>query len=78
MARLGLYERKIYKMKKKIKDLTLEEAKTLCDKHLKQDENGFYYCATCPYANAKEYHCKLSYTYLNEYGNEEIEVEDDE
>ena len=63
-------------MKKRIKDLTLEEAKTLCDKHLKQDKNGLYQCAICPYA--KGYHCKLSYTYLNEYGNEKIEVEDDE
>lgn len=60
-------------MKKKIKDLTLEEVKTLCDKHLKKDTNGLYQCAICPYA--KEYHCKLSYTYLNEYGDEEIEVD---
>ena len=63
-------------MKKKIKNLTLDEAKTLCDKHLKQDANGLYQCESCPYA--KNYQCKLSYTYLNEYGDEEIEVEDND
>ena len=62
-------------MKKKIKDLTLEQVKTMCDKHLKKDKNGLYQCEICPYA--KNYHCKLDYNYLNEYGNEEIEVEDD-
>lgn len=66
------------KMKKKIKDLTLKEVKTMCDKHLKKDENGLHQCKICPYANANEYHCKLDYNHLNEYGNEEIEVEDDD
>ena len=65
-------------MKKKIKDLTLKEAKTMCNKHLKTDGNGLYQCKICPYANVKEYRCKLDYNYLNEYGDEEIEVEDDE
>ena len=65
-------------MKKKIKDLTLEEIKKICGKHLKIDKNGLYQCEICPYANAKKYHCKFDYNYLNEYGNEEIEVEDDD
>lgn len=65
-------------MKKKIKYLTLKEVKKLCDKYLKQDEYDLYQCHKCPYANVSSCHCKLSYTYLDEYGNEKIEVEDDE
>ena len=71
MARLGLYERKIWKMKKKIKDLTLEELNEICTKY-----DG---CKGCPF---QEIDCE----YLSEYFilkeqkilEQEIEVEDDE
>ena len=59
-------------MKKKIKNLTLKQAKELCDKHLKQNENGLYKCNECPYHH--NYDCKLAYYYLDEYGDEVIDI----
>lgn len=55
-------------MKKKIKDLTKEEVMTICEK---------YDCYKCPlYIGINIYKCKDER--LNKYGDEEIEVEDDE
>ena len=59
-------------MKKKIKNLTLKQAKELCDKHLKQDEKLLFKCNECPYHH--DYDCKLSMVYLDEYGDEEVEM----
>lgn len=59
-------------MKKKIKNLTLKQAKALCDKYTEHDEKGLYKCFKCPYHHV--YDCKLSYTYLDEYGDEEVEL----
>lgn len=57
-------------MKKKIKNLTLKEAKALCDKHLNQYAN--YRCNKCPYSTW--YDCKLDYNNLDDFGEEEVEV----
>lgn len=59
-------------MKKKIKDLTLKEAKALCEKHLNQYANGIYRCNECPYSTC--YDCKLVYNNLDDYGEEEVDV----
>lgn len=61
-------------MKKKIKELTLEEAKKLCDKYHKQIK-GIWQCSSCPYGDPKVYTCKLISSNLDDYGEEEIEVE---
>lgn len=53
-------------MKKKIKDLTLEEVKEICSNNI---------CDYCPF-DLDELWCK--YNDLEHYGDEEIEVEDDE
>ena len=53
-------------MKKKIKDLTLEEFKKLCGNNI---------CEYCP-CYLDELHCKCDD--LEHYGDEEIEVEADE
>ena len=63
MARLGHYERNIWNMKKKIKDLTLEEIKRICINHS---------CIYCP-LEVNELWCKNDD--LERYGDEEIEVE---
>lgn len=52
-------------MKKKIKDLTLEEVKKICSNNI---------CDYCP-LDLKELWCKSDD--LEHYGEEEIEVEDD-
>ena len=59
-------------MKKKIKNLTLKQAKALCDKYTKQDEKLLYKCHECPYHH--DYVCKLSMIYLDEYGDEWVEL----
>ena len=66
MARLGRYERKIYKMKKKIKELSLKEQEKIC----KQNS----YCGECPLLLG--HFCFRDI--LNELANQEIEVEDDD
>lgn len=58
-------------MKKKIKDLTLQEEKNICDKY-----NGENFCVGCPLDTKKEDYCKSDY--LDKYGDEEIEVDLDE
>ena len=58
--------------KKKIKNLTLNQAKKLCDKYV--GEKGNYGCNKCPYGEKKLCLCKLSISNLDEYGDEEIEV----
>lgn len=60
-------------MKKKIKELTLEEAKKLCDKYHKQIQ-GLFQCHECPYGDPKVYTCKLNKSDLDIYGDEEVEV----
>ena len=57
-------------MKKKIKNLTLKQAKALCDKYTAQNGNGL--CNECPYHH--DYDCKLSMVYLDEYGDEWVEL----
>ena len=59
-------------MKKKIKNLTLKQAKSLCDKYTAQNENGL--CNECPYHH--DYDCKLDYNNLDEYGDEEVDLEE--
>lgn len=56
-------------MKKKIKNLTLKQAKALCDKYTSQNEIR---CNECPYHH--DWDCKLSMIYLDEYGDEEVEL----
>ena len=59
-------------MKKKIKDLTLEEFQNICDKHLCNNK-----CQLFGQVNSTGwYFCKKDD--LDRYGNEEIEVEDDD
>lgn len=62
-------------MKVKIKDLTLGQAKQLCDKHLKQIE-GIWQCDKCPYGINTPYECKckLATHYLDEFGEDEVEI----
>lgn len=56
-------------MKKKIKDLTKKETKQICDKHKN--------CHNCPFLIVgNPFVCKDDE--LDKYGNEEIEVEDDD
>lgn len=64
-------------MKIKIKDLTLCQAKQLCDKYSKQIE-GLWQCAKCPYG-VKTYcecKCKLDTTHLDEYGDDEVKQDE--
>lgn len=58
-------------MKKKIKDLTLLETKQICNKYSEE-----YCCANCPLDTRNEDYCKSDY--LDKYGDEEIEVDDNE
>ena len=64
-------------MKVKIKDLTLSQAKQLCDKHLKQIE-GLWQCDKCPYGVKSPYDCKckLDITFLDEFGDEEVKLDE--
>lgn len=64
-------------MKVKIKDLTLGQAKQLCDKHLKNIE-GLWQCDKCPYGvkNPYECKCKLDTHYLDEFGEDEVEIDE--
>ena len=65
------------KMKTKIKNLTLGQAKQLCDKHKKNIE-GLWKCDKCPYG-VKTYcecKCKLDTIYLDEFGDEEVELDE--
>lgn len=56
----------------KIKDLRLEHAKSICNRHIKNSETA-YICQTCPlYLNDYSF-CGKSFAYLNDkYGNKEI------
>lgn len=53
----------------KIKELTLEQAKLLCDKYFKKID-GLYQCDKCPYGDNG--YCKLSISNLNRYGNRKV------
>lgn len=56
-------------MKKKIKDLTIYEYKKCCDT---------YKCDDCPLFDKEKLDCRVSaYLFSQEYGEEEIEVEDE-
>ena len=55
-------------MKKKIKDLTDEEVIKIC---------GNYRCKECPLFTYKDW-CRCKDDFLGLYGEEEIEVEEDE
>ena len=57
-------------MKKKIKNLTLKQAKALCDKYTSKNGNGL--CNNCPYHH--DYDWNLDYNNLDEYGDEEVEL----
>ena len=62
-------------MKRKIKNLTLKQAKALCESHLEFDESkGRYNCDTCPYSNHRYDQCKLEYVFLDDYGDELVEI----
>lgn len=67
-------------MKKKIKDLSKKQIDTICKKYGKRDEKGLVHCNECPLSS--EYHCVCIKSqrrwFLKEYGNEEIEVDEDE
>ena len=58
-------------MKKKIKNLTLKQAKALCAKYTSKNEIR---CNECPYHH--NYDCKLDYNNLDEYGDEEVDLEE--
>lgn len=58
---------------KKIKNLTLKEAKKLCDQYVGEEEN--YGCNKCPYGVKVLHECKLSISNLDYYGDEKIEIE---
>ena len=58
-------------MKKKVKDLNLQQVAKICDKY-----NGENFCVGCPLDTKKEDYCKSDY--LDKYGDEEIEVDLDE
>lgn len=60
-------------MKIKIKDLTLGQAKQLCDKHQKNIE-GIWQCDKCPYGVKRFAKCKLDVHYLDEFGEDEVET----
>ena len=57
-------------MKKKIKNLTFKQAKALCDKYTEQNGNGLF--NECPYHH--DWDGKLSTVYLDENGDEEVEL----
>lgn len=64
-------------MKVKIKDLTLGQAKQLCDKHIKKVDI-FYQCDKCPFG-VKTYcecKCKLDTHYLDEFGEDEVDLDE--
>ena len=60
-------------MKKKIKNLTLKQAKALCEKHFDSDNLSEKGCYKCPFAY-DGWQCKLSYCNLDDYGDEVVEV----
>lgn len=64
-------------MKKKIKDLTLAEAKELCYAQPKLNDGGVlrHQCSKCKYVNCLG-GCKLDFYYIDEYGEEEVEIDD--
>lgn len=63
-------------MKKKIKDLTMEEMLSFCHKYYYEDEAaGFYSCSNkCP-MKLENRKCKLRDLPSNMYEDEEVEVE---
>lgn len=67
-------------MKKKIKDLTLEEVNAICKEYSTRDEEGFVHCNECPLGNSTYCICLNSDKewFLERYGNREIEVDEDE
>lgn len=60
----------MYTKIKKIKYLTLKDAKKLCDKYI--GEEGNYGCNKCPYGVKVLHECKLNFEHLDKYGDEEI------
>lgn len=59
----------------KIKELTLEQAKLLCDKYRKIIDE-LYQCPKCPYGNIENHECKLQFCYLEKYGNYKVRKKD--
>lgn len=67
-------------MKKRIKDLTKEEFKTICSNHKECDED---YDGNCPFEiineNGEHNGCKyIFYSFYGRYANTKIEVEENE
>ena len=59
----------------KIKELTLEQAKLLCDKYRKIIDE-LYQCPKCPYGDKDRCECKLQFRYLEDYGNHKVRKKD--
>lgn len=61
-------------MQRKIKNLTLMQVKKLCEQHNKIID-GKYQCDKCPFGDKYQVACKLDYHYLDEYGEEKVDLE---
>lgn len=61
-------------MKRKIKNLTLAQAKKLCEQYDKKVD-GRYQCDKCPFGDKYHHTCKLDYRCLDEYGEEKVDLE---
>ena len=65
-------------MKKKIKDLTLEEVKKICDKYYIGYNPEYNNCLNCPLCiGEEEFGRAICGKYMIDWVNEEIEVEED-
>jgi hypothetical protein len=66
----------------KIKDLRLELANAICNRHISKNNETAYVCKTCPLYLNDDYFCGRTLAYNNEkYGDKEIdfkECEDNE
>lgn len=57
----------------KIKDLRLEHANSICDRHVSKNNETAYVCKTCPLYLNDDYFCGKTFAYLNDkYGNKGI------
>lgn len=59
----------------RIKDLTLEQANSICNRHLSKYDENEYACKTCPLYLNDDWVCGKSIAYNNEkYGNKKVGV----
>lgn len=63
----------------KIKDLRLEHANSICNRHLRKYDENEYVCKTCPLYLNDEWVCGKTIAYDNEkYGDIEINFKERE